>query len=280
MEVNLQNTKLKGYITDKVFNVKRCSLTALFILSGILSGISQELQPDSLGTDFFLRKERYARIIAHTNGFGLGYTLGKSTSVFNKQVFNVDFVTMKSAKEVRQLYEYGENSKSYIYGKLGHLFILRASVGQERLLNRKPYWGGVEVRYFYHAGGSLGLLKPIYLYIINYTTTKPVQAYLTNERYDPTKHFQENIYGRSEFSYGIKSISVYPGLFGRVGFTFEYGSENEKIKALEFGVCGDFFPKGIKMMAFNDPYHYFITFYLSFNFGNRHNRNTESEQTD
>jgi len=241
------------------------------------SCFAQELVQDSLGTDFFLRKEQTFRLIAHSNGFGLGYTRGKSISVFKRNVLNFDLMTMKTAKEIRTLNEYEANSKSYVYGKLGNLYLLRATVGREHLLNRKPYWGGVEVRYFYHVGGSLGLLKPIYLYIINYRPNEP-RPYLTNEQYDPAKHFQENIYGRAEFTYGLKQISFYPGLTGKGGLNFEFGTENERIKALEIGLAADFFPQGIKIMAHNDPYRFFLTAYISFNFGSRHNRNTESDE--
>lgn len=279
MEENPPGIKLKGYTHVKINHVRRFSITAFILLTGITAAFSQELVQDSLGIDFFLRKERVYKLSAHSNGFGIGYSRGKSITVFKRQSLNFDFVNMKTAKEVRTLYEYGENSKSYIYGKLGHLFILRGSVGQEHLLNRKPYWGGVEVRYLYHAGLSLGMLKPIYLYIINYRD-KEIYPYYTNEQYDPTRHFQENIYGRSEFTYGLKQISFYPGLFGRFGLNFEFGTDNEKIKALEVGICGDFFPQGIKIMAYNDPSRYFLTAYVSFNFGTRFNRNTDQEDKE
>lgn len=249
-------------------------LFVCLLLMGFGAAQAQELQQDSLGTDFFLRKERVYRLIAHSNGFGIGHTRGKSITVFRRQVLNFDLLSMKTPKEIRTLYEYGENSKSYIYGKLGNLYLLRASVGQEHLLNRKPYWGGVEVRYFYHVGTTLGMLKPIYLYIINYRDNEPL-PYLTTERYDPDKHFQENIYGRAEFLKGFNEMSFYPGLTGRIGMNFEFGFDNEQIKALEIGLNADIFPQGIKVMAHNDPYRYFLTAYISFNFGNRFNRNDE-----
>lgn len=252
-------------------------IAAGLVLFCITQNFAQELKQDSLGTDFFLRKERTFRIMAHSNGFGIGHTRGKSMTVFTRNVMNFDLLNMKTPKEIRTLYEYGEQSKSYVYGKLAHLYLLRASVGKEHLLNRKPYWGGVEVRYFYHAGAALGIRKPIYLYIINYRDNEPL-PYLTNERYDPAKHFQENIYGRAEFTYGLKELSFYPGLTGRFGLNFEFGSENERIKALEIGLNADIFPQGIKIMAYNDPYRYFLTAYISFNFGNRFNRNTESDE--
>ena len=57
-----------------------------------------------------------------------------------------------------------------MYGKLNYLFVLRPGIGIQNVINSKPYWGGVEIRYFYYGGLSLGFTKPVYLYVYDAST--------------------------------------------------------------------------------------------------------------
>ncbi|MCX6272902.1 MAG: hypothetical protein NTU44_17160 [Bacteroidetes bacterium] len=246
----------------------------VFLLMLCFSGhlLSQTLPADTSDPRFFLRKELAFKFIAHTSGFGFGLSKSYSPNVFTKRCFETEIVNMKSPKEVRTVYPFADNSKSYVYGKLNYFFLVRAGYGYEKLLNRKPMWGGVEVRYLYHIGASLGFAKPIYLLIINYIPNSDKYT-LTTEKYDPARHFYDNIYGRAPFNYGFNQIKLHPGLYAKAGFQFDFGSDNERVKALEAGAILDAYPDGVKIMAFNDPKNLFLTFYLSLNLGKRYNRN-------
>jgi hypothetical protein len=150
------------------------------------------------------------------------------------------------------------------------------------MINRKPYWGGVEVRGFFYGGFDLGFAKPSYLYINYYDFVD--NNLITNrtvlERYDPKRHFPDigtnpntlsDIYGRGPLLSGFDKIKLYPGLYVKGGFNFEFGEANDKIKAIEIGAAVDIFPKPVPVMAFVDPTYFFITGYLSFHFGKRYN---------
>ncbi|MCD4735772.1 MAG: hypothetical protein K8R53_06985 [Bacteroidales bacterium] len=227
---------------------------------------------ESLDTslNILLLKEYSFGIIFHSQGWGANFTKGKNVNASRKRVFEFEFVEMKSPKQVRTINPYFSNSKSYVYGKLNTIFMIRGSYGFHKLLNRKPYWGGVELRLLYTGGFSLGVAKPIYLYIL--TPTSDFFDYqITEEKYDPEAHFVDNIFGRSPFTRGIDEISIYPGLHAKLGLSFDYGVYKTKVKALEAGVILDVFPEPVPIMAYNDAHYYFLTFYLSFNFGKRYN---------
>ena len=259
--------------------MSRRILGVVFFLMTVfqVNAYSQVLDQDSLEMGFFLRKETIFRLIAHSNGFGFGMSKGHNSTVFKRRMLEAEFVTMKAPKEIKTVYPFADNSKSYVYGKVNQLYILRGGVGFEKQLNRKPYWGGVEVRYLYHAGASLGLLKPVYLYIINYTQDPADPYYLTTERFDPEKHFYENIFGRAPFNYGLSELKVHPGLYGKAGMNFEFGADNDRIKTLEVGAICDFYPQSVTIMAHNPPRNFFVSFYISFNFGMRYNKNAPEE---
>ncbi len=220
--------------------------------------------------NILLFKEASGGLLLHTQGWGLKFSKGYNKTAFKKRMLVFELVEMQSQKQIRTINPYFTNSKSYIYGKLNSYFIIRASYGIHRLLNRKPYWGGVELRFFYMGGVSLGFAKPVYLYIL-----KPSPIFyeytISEERYDPEEHFVDNIFGRASFTKGFNEIGVYPGFHVKVGLDFDYGVYRTKVKSLEAGATLDIFPRPVPMMAFNDPNYFFLTLYLNFNFGKRYN---------
>jgi len=220
--------------------------------------------------NILLFKEASGGIILHTQGWGLKFSKGYNKTAFKKRMLTFELVGMQSQKQIRTINPYFTNAKSYIYGKLNSVFVLRASYGMHRLLNRKPYWGGVELRFLYMGGVSVGFAKPVYLYIL-----KPSPIFyeytISEERYDPYEHFVDNIFGRASFTQGFNQLSVYPGFNARIGLDFDYGVYRTKVKSLEVGAILDVFPIPIEIMAFNDPNYFFLTLYLNFNFGKRYN---------
>ena len=178
-------------------------------------------------------------------------------------------VELQSPKQIRSINPYFTNSKSYIYGKLNAIFNFRGSYGIQKQLNRKPYWGGVELRFLYAGGISLAVAKPVYLYILNQAADN--KYYITEERYDPDNHFSDNIHGRAPFTKGFGELDVYPGLHAKIGLDFDYAVYRTKLKSLQIGAILDVFPRPVPIMAFNDADYYFLTFYINFNFGKRYN---------
>lgn len=238
---------------------------------------------DTVDMGILLRREKSGNIMLHTLGYGLGFRFGTNKTYYKNRMFEFDLLEMKSPNQVRRYNQNFSNPRSYIYGKLNNLFILRAGFGQQNLINRKPYWGGVEVRAFYYGGLDVGLAKPSYLYIAYYSVSDNNTIVLDRtelERYDPEKHFPDigtnsttlsDIYGRGPILSGFNKIKVYPGLYLKGGFNFEFSVANDRIKALEIGAAVDIFPKPVPIMAFKDPNYFFVTGYLSFHLGKRYN---------
>jgi hypothetical protein len=137
------------------------------------------------------------------------------------------------------------------------------------MLNRKPYFGGVELRLFYSGGLSVAFTKPDYLNIIK--LDESTYRYITvTERYDPENHFPDNIYGRASFTKGFNQLKPYPGIYLKTGLNVEYGTVNQKPKTVEAGIALDIFAKPVPIMAFRDPSQFFFTLYLSAGIGKRY----------
>lgn len=250
----------------------KAKIGLLILIFVIVSSIQLSAQSDLVidtSKNILLLKERSFGAILHTQGWGLVYSRGYHKTAFTKRTWNIQMVEMKSEKQIRIINPYFTNAKSFFYGKLNSVFVFRGSYGNHKQLNRKPYWGGVELRFVYMGGISLGVAKPVYLYILNHTTS---DIYTTSiEKYDPIKHSIDDIFGRASFTKGFDEIKVYPGFHLKAGLDFDYAKYRTKVQSLEVGAMIDVFPNPIPIMAFNEPDYYFFTFYLSFSFGKRFN---------
>ncbi len=239
-------------------------------------------EADTVDMGILLRREKAWNIMLHTLGYGFGYRSGVNQTYYKNRMFEFDLFEMRAPNQARRYNANYQNPRSYVYGKLNSLYIIRAGIGKQLLLNRKPYWGGVEVRAFYYGGFDLGIAKPSYLYIDYYVIVNN-QIMVQNrplERYDPEKHFPDigtnpnclcDIFGRGPLLSGFSKIRPYPGFYAKGGFNFEFSEQNDRIKALEIGASVDVFPMPVPVMAFQEKDYFFITGYLSFHFGKRYN---------
>ena len=219
-------------------------------------------------TDNLLYKKEFSLYPEiHTSGFGLGYRRAYNKTYFRKLSWEIEAVSLKNPKEVRSTSLYNP-IKSFVYGKLNQCYVLRGEIGQQHLLNEKPYWGGVEVRYFYMGGISLAITKPIYLNIVKYDPNTG-NAYEEVEKYDPEKHDITVIYSKASFFKGFDGLKFFPGLFFKSGFNFEFSSGSKTLKYLEFGVCADLFYKNVPILAFRNDQYLFTNLYLSIHFGGK-----------
>jgi hypothetical protein len=244
---------------------KLSTLILMFVIC--FSLFSQEMKlNDDVGV--LLRREKSYYLNLHTNGWGVGYRVGKHLTGYLKRMYECEFVSMKHSKEYSTSNQQYGNAKSFVYGKLNYFYILRPGIGLQKVINEKPYWGGIQLRYFGYLGGSIGFLKPSYLYILPITNDEHLK---TIEKYDPDKHYIENIFGRAPFYYGLDELKIHPGAYIKAGLNFEYGTNPEKLKSLELGFCLDAYPKSVPIMAFDENNNFILTLYLSIHFGKRYN---------
>lgn len=262
-------------------SVKHITMLTLLIMAGLFAlgqeqvdvrkGRQKDREPvyDSISDRVLLRQEFAGGILLHSRGWGFHFRKGRNLSYSRSLQWEIDVASMKSPKQIKTINPYFNNAKSYVYGKLNHIYVLRAGIGVKQLLNRKPYWGGIELRLAYFGGFSLAFAKPVYLYILNYTAENDYYT-IDIERYNPEIHGLDNIYGRAPFTSGIENTSLHPGIYAKLGLNFEFGNYNPSIKALEAGAALDFYPFPVAIMAYNPEQTLFLTFYISFTFGKRY----------
>jgi len=243
----------------------------LMMSSGEVFGQFDTEGIDTLENQILYNRQWTFGIIAHSLGLGIQYRTGKRITYFKTRMWEFEFVSMRSYKQIKIINPYVVNSRRYVYGKLNEAFFLRGGMAWKKLLNRKPYWGGVELRLTYAGGVSLGLAKPYYLYVI-YLHNDGYSYEIKTERFDPAQQSWDDIYGRAPFTKGMGEITLHPGLYGKMGLNFEFGKRNTKITALEVGVILDVLPMGMTIMSSAENQIFFPTGYLTFSFGKRYNK--------
>ena len=205
----------------------------------------------------------------HTNGLGLGVRFGRQHSIKHKSGFDVEWTYHKLMKEQRGKTSYtieGVDNRSFVYGKTNSFCQLRVGYGYTRILNTKPYWGGLQTGYFFYGGVSLGISIPVYLYILH---PKDTVFYMTTERYNVNIHNLTNIYGRAPLKEGLKDIVFHPGLYLKTGLSFDFSRDDAKITALDFGLAVDAYYKPVEKMAFAHKQYVLITGFISIHLGKR-----------
>ncbi|HMN04404.1 MAG TPA: hypothetical protein PKD45_01655 [Flavobacteriales bacterium] len=212
--------------------------------------------------------EMYGGPMLHAHGWGATFQYGKYATARDRNMFGIDLVTVKHPKEIKSFNPNYQDARGYFYGKLNSLVVVRPTYGRKHRISEKLRKSGVEVNYLWGIGPSLGFLKPVYLQIGG--PGFPYQ-YIVTERYDPARHFADNIFGRASWFKGLGETRLYPGGFGRFAFNFEYAATNTGIKALEAGVTLDAYGEKLPQMAVlgEEDYNrqFFLGFYLTMHFG-------------
>jgi hypothetical protein len=249
----------------------------ILITALISSGIFGQPIPEN--EIILFKKQRYAGVNLNTNGFGINGTLAKYDGAYKMWLFNADLLFVKHEKETKTWNPVNDpNARPYFYGKQNNFYTLRAGIGRKIVLTEKLRKSGVQVAYNWQAGPTFGFTKPIYLEII-YIGDALTQAYLEIEKFNPDRHYIDNIYGRASGLRGFDELKFHPGAFFKFAFSFEYSNERERLKGIETGISVDAFPRRIPIMAMYDNdsknprnRQIFLGLYLKFFFGTKYDQ--------
>jgi hypothetical protein len=222
--------------------------------------------------NILFRNEASGGLILHSAGFGITFKRGWHMTGYKKEMLDIDFVSLRDPKQVKLANPYYPDSKPYFYGKLNFAYILRGGYGRQNVLFGKAERSGVEVRYNYFVGLSLGITKPVYLDILVDNPYDSLTKIIETRRFDPedpVQQAQENIYGPGPYFMGMDHLSIYPGVYGKFSLSFEYSGWQQKITAIEAGVVVDAYGTDIPIMANDEQKNIFLNFYVSMVWGGK-----------
>lgn len=242
--------------------MKRACLAILILILPAASLLAQG-EIDTQGR-VMLRDERTFGGFLNSNGWGLNYRYGYWRNARNQFIIDGDFSYVKHPKEVKTVIGYNYNTYRYVFGKENLFWELKGTAGWQKELYRKIDRNGISVRLFYAGGLSLGFTKPIYYKV--FTVSNGTIIYEEFVKFDPGIH-QDYIGGRGPFFKGFDELKLYPGIYGKTGFSFEYSQKDAILHALEAGVSLTVYPKKIPIMATEQNNFLFFTLHVGYRFG-------------
>ena len=219
-------------------------------------------------TSILYRNEASGGIIAHSNGFGITFKRGWHLTGYKKHILDIEFVSMRHPKQYKQATG-NSDSKPFFYGKLNFAYFLRGGYGRQNVLYSKGEKSGVEVRYNYYVGATIGITKPVYLDVLVRDSNSATLQTLKYDPNDPRFQIIENIYGPGPYFQGFDQLKLHPGGYAKFSVSFEYSGWQQKVTALETGVSLDVFPKEIPIMATIKINWLYFNFYISLTWGGR-----------
>jgi hypothetical protein len=189
-----------------------------------------------------------------SNGWGGGFSYAKMKTIFHKNLWNFELVTIHDPKEYKQNPS-SYDGRRFVYGKKNAFWNFRSQWGFQNQLYAKRDKGGIEIRYYLIPGIDLGFLKPVYY---NFSDGK-VRKF--------TVQHSATIIGRAPFYKGFNELHIIPGATITLGSSFEFSKRDRIINALEGGLTFDLFPKEVVLMANDYNKMWFLSFFISYKFG-------------
>jgi hypothetical protein len=238
--------------------------SANFML-GQNSGLSDAYDNGST-LNVLYRKDVSAKIYANTRGYGILLRPGKHVTAKTRSFYEIDLQTLKHPKETKSQGD-SDDKRRYVFGKLNSVFLLRASLGLQKVLFDKADIKAVQVRYSYSIGPVFAFAKPYYLQIRKNSNTREIDYIkFEAENFPPDSG---NIIGRGGYAKGFSEMKIYPGVCAKFNLSFEYAPYTNLIRAIETGISVEYFPKALPLMAYNPAENIIVSLHVGFVFGRK-----------
>ncbi len=208
----------------------------------------------------FFRNEKSWAFFIKNNGVGGNFRKGVRVNAFKKRIWEIDMHYVKHAKEIK-ISNTVTNLNQYVFGKVNFAWDTRAGIGFQHQLFRKFDKTGIEIRYFYNAGATVLLLKPIYYEVLTGVNETQDQKFSI-----PPSGAVPYILGRSSFFKGISETKADPGVFAKAGLSFEYSKHDTRLQALELGAMASVYLDEFQIM-WDHKTRYLFSIFISFRWG-------------
>jgi hypothetical protein len=271
-------------------NVKKVAIV-FFCMCSTLLGIAQNKQADASSKNELksakrqrvnelykmeeegesgFNKHSIFHIKANTDGWGIGWELGKVKTAFKSTLYQIEFSERKHKKEEKQTRTNGVLvfGNPFIYGKENNFYQFKLGIGQQWMIGGKGNKNGVAAYGLATGGISAALLRPYYM-DVEFPTNSGKTVQIKYSQADSARFMGPNIIGGSGISKGWNEMKVVPGIYAKTAVRFDWGRFNSTVSAIETGFNFEYYTSGIHQMVGVTPNKLFVNGYISLLFGNR-----------
>jgi len=160
---------------------------------------------------------------------------------------------------------------SFIYGKINNFYYAKFGLGNQVPIGGKANKNGVAISAIYGGGGTLAMMKPYCLMVVdpNDPTNEIQIRYNQSALYDSLFLNPNTINGGAPFGSGFNKISFTPGVFARTAVRFDWEHFNTAITAVEVGLNAECYTQKLQIMANNPKDFFYFNAYVSIVLGGR-----------
>ena len=209
----------------------------------------------------------------HSNGYMISVVKGDIETYYRTKYKFLIFGNIKHPREFNQSVRYQGTASAFnnfTYGKRNSFFSLRGGLGYKRYLSEKAKRKGVAVAIDYAGGASIGFLKPYYLTVSYQQDGIPTRRAIKYS--EETKDLfldVTRILDSGSLLKGIGESKIVPGIYAKLGVSFDIGATDEYIKAIEVGIMADQYLQRVPIMVLEENSSLFLNLYLTLQFGKR-----------
>lgn len=213
----------------------------------------------------FWRDERSIGATLNSDGWSVIYRDLRQIKPSHRYFFEGSVEGFKHPKEIKLTNYYFQSPGTFVFGKLNSTWTIGGGAGYQIEIFEKRDLGGVSISWLGGAGLTLLFAKPIYYEVIVLVG----QDYYTVEeqKFDLTIHQPTDILGKASFFKGFDEIKLYPGMYARTGFSFEYSKNDKVTHAIEVGASMHAFTSTIPIMASEDNKQFFPAIFVGYRIG-------------
>ncbi|MDQ3141476.1 MAG: hypothetical protein M3Q56_04430 [Bacteroidota bacterium] len=239
----------------------------------LLEAQERTVMPETVRKGLIYKKEKSIDLVIHTNGFYVGYNLGKIKSYYKTHFLHFDLGLLEHPRESKSSSSFSNGPQSftaYTYGKQNSLWNMRIGRGLTRYFSEKARQKGLAIGMIVEGGITLGLLKPYYLkYLSNHDgKLKQEQIKYSAETADEFLDDQ-HIEGAGSFFKGITELKLAPGAHGKIALHLDPGAFEKYVKAVDIGFMIDLYTKRVPIMVSEKNPYFFLNFYVNLQLGSR-----------
>ncbi len=203
----------------------------------------------------------------HSDGWGMGMQGGYQLSARGYQGWEWSVNRMFHEKEIKQsnssdLFKDLGKPGEYVYGKINDAFSIRLGYNRNIVLLPAFLDGKTDLYLHVSAGASVGLLKPYYLKLAQFSYDSAgtaVQQVITekyNSRNAASFLDRSRIFGAASWSRGLSEIQYVPGLYASAGIYMLSFGPGSVIKGWGMGASAAFYSKALSVMAMQQAHNY------------------------
>lgn len=222
-----------------------------------------DLDPQSR---LFWRDERSIGAALNSDGWSIIYRDLRQIKPSHRYFLEGSLEGFKHPKEIKLSNYYFQSPGTFVYGKLNSTWTIGAGAGYQREIFEKHDLGGVSVGWFGGGGATLLFAKPIYYKVVVWLSNDYYT--IEEQKFDiSTIHQPLQIMSKASFFKGFDEIKLYPGLYARTGFNFEFSHNDRLTHTVEVGASMHAFLKTIPIMATEDNKQFFPAIFVGYRMG-------------